>query len=564
MSFTGSLAHLPIPDVIQLLESTKKTGTLTVKNSQFEYRFGLAEGLIISVSHPDTTDSLAKIITDEKIVDEKTVLDALKMHGETGKPLLALLFEKNQINKEGSFKALSSLVIMTVVDILKWNEGSFELDVTKQDVSEEFACFRELTGQNIYISTQNTLMEALRIFDELRRDKKLDNEIFRHRVEIQQQGIDSIIISEDILGLDNIDKLERKIPDVFTGIKLTDPREAHIKKIKGSYPDLPDSYREALADYIFSLEERKKKDKLPLSVIFYSNDDFASYLINIMGTALGYFVFTTDGEENLSVILNQSINKNLKPLVIIDTTEEDRDGFSASDIKGLIKRLELSYSDLTFLKLVKPEEPFAILKNIQQEEVISIPKTEPHKANLEDTLLFYSALYTYLLRAGREAEDMLKLAELLAGLKDIQKIADLLDLSASYLGSYFKRQILFLVRKDELKVEKVIGINDINLPLSLSFEPECLLSKSLKSGKIFFGEPDDETKKVINKISELAEQQKIILIPLSGMEKTIAMIYADSCYRQFSINHIKILQNCANMALGALLYRKMFEKIKTQ
>ncbi len=564
MSFTGSLAHLPIPDVIQLLESTKKTGTLTVKNNQIEYRFGLADGLIISVSHPDTGSSLAKIMKVEQIIDENIIDDALKIHKDTNKPLLSVLFEKNQISREQSLKVLSSLVIMTVVDILKWNEGSFELDVTKQDISDEFKTLNEIKGQHIYISTQNILMEALRIYDELRRDQKLNNEIFEHETFIQTDSSGEIVISEDILGLDNIDKLEIKIPDVFSGIKVIDIREIHRKKIKEYYPEISTRDLDALVDYIISIEEKKNILTAQFSLIFYSKDGLSSYLINVIGSSLGYLVFTTDAEENLPIILNQSINKNLFPVVIIDSSSEDKNGFSPDALKRLKKQLKLNYSDISVINIVKINEPLKILENIKNEDLFSIPKPDLKQENVGETILFCNGLRSYLRKIIANENRIIKLVEILPVFKEVDKISDILDTVYGYLSSYFKRQILFLVRKDELIAEKTVGINNITTPLIFSIRAGSLIFNLLQSGKIFFGESPEDFKKDMAKIIEIPDDSKILLLPFKGLDKTLALVYADSCYEQFSLMSIKIIQGLGNLTMSSLLYRKMFEKIKTQ
>lgn len=66
MSFSGNLEHLSIVDVMQLLETTKKSGTLFVKNNGIEYRFSFANGFIVSTTHPDNLSSLAQLLSFKK------------------------------------------------------------------------------------------------------------------------------------------------------------------------------------------------------------------------------------------------------------------------------------------------------------------------------------------------------------------------------------------------------------------------------------------------------------------------------------------------------------------
>ena len=51
MSFNGDLAHLPIVDVIQLMNATRKSGILGVKGRKGQSQLVFKDGYIVSANH---------------------------------------------------------------------------------------------------------------------------------------------------------------------------------------------------------------------------------------------------------------------------------------------------------------------------------------------------------------------------------------------------------------------------------------------------------------------------------------------------------------------------------
>ncbi|MCX7771168.1 MAG: DUF4388 domain-containing protein, partial [Proteobacteria bacterium] len=280
MSFSGNLEHLPIVDVMQLLETTKKTGTLFVKNNGLEYKFGFINGFIVSTTHPDTTNSLLQLLSFKNILNQEKATKILEELQKNQKTLVAYLLEKNLIEAKSLKILLTNLVEMTVVDILTWQKGEFHLSVEETEISEEYKAFSSITKTDLYISTQNTLMEALRLFDEMRRDNLLKNGFFRHEDKQEVSESAELDITEDILGLDIIDKLERKIPDVFMGIKEVDYTQPHRKKVIENFPQIDNSKAEELINFLAKLDAQKVEKPSDYTVIYYGRDDFLSHVIN--------------------------------------------------------------------------------------------------------------------------------------------------------------------------------------------------------------------------------------------------------------------------------------------
>jgi hypothetical protein len=242
MSFTGDLEHLPIVDVIQLMHSTRKSGTLVVRCPKGESQLVFKDGYIASANHLNNSIRIGQILLESGIIGEDVLSIALKTQEKAGddrKPLIATLMEMGKINKDEAYKCLETLIERTIVEILTWSKGTFALDVTRTFISDEYRYFPESLQQEINLDTQSVLMDALRIFDEQMRDGTIEVQEFlddggpiSSPVVQQEKGSPGkSSISADDLGLADLDELDRQIPDVYLGIKDAKPVESHIRKL---------------------------------------------------------------------------------------------------------------------------------------------------------------------------------------------------------------------------------------------------------------------------------------------------------------------------------------------
>ncbi|WP_318258466.1 DUF4388 domain-containing protein [Geobacter anodireducens] len=181
MSFTGDLEHLSIVDVIQLLHATRKSGTLTVRGRKGESQLVFSGGYIISANHFDNSVRIGNILVEAGVISREVLDRALleqQRAGEGRKPLVATLLEWGSVRKEDAYRGLEALIELTVVEILTLRRGTFDLDVNRVTVSDEYRYFPEKLHEEITLHTENVLMDALRIYDEKKRDGLLVEEEF--------------------------------------------------------------------------------------------------------------------------------------------------------------------------------------------------------------------------------------------------------------------------------------------------------------------------------------------------------------------------------------------------
>lgn len=563
MSFSGNLEHLPIVDVIQLLNSTKKTGTLLVNTDILEYKIGFNDGHIVSVTHPDTNMSLIKVIKEKKIIDDITIDTVLENIKDFSRPLIVELLEKNVIDSKTALAVLQSLVELTVVDILTWDKGNFQLFVDRVELEPNFQYLSNILKGNFYISIQNTLMEALRIFDEMRRDNLLSNGIFKN---LFHKAVDSteeeIVITEDILGLDNVDKIERRIPSVFKCIDAQDFAEPHRKKVLSTFPDINRVQEDLIVNYLLRYSQNTRNIDMArrVAIILYTKDEFTSYVINTIANSMKIFIFTTDSEENLSIIMRQSLSKQLIPIIIVDCSSVDDTSYYDrvnSFKKDLINKCPI----VRFIHFVEWNNEERVLTLLKEGALAVFPKPLPIGENVDKIINFYEALVSYIEKLNfSEMEELNALSSLANKLTNVQKIAEIIDIYLDLISKDYNRCGLLVNHRDEFFLEKVKGIKIDTLPKKIILS-QSFITK-LQDENVIKGKIDREMAENFFSLLGKPEDEDILILALKGGGKLIAIIYADSPQGFNYKETYQVLQSLIGYAIDLMLFRKMFDKSK--
>ncbi|HEY5998550.1 MAG TPA: DUF4388 domain-containing protein, partial [bacterium] len=239
MSFTGDLEHLSIVDVVQLLHSTRKSGTLSVTSTKGECQLVFDDGFIISANHFDNSVRIGRILVEAGAVStedlERTLAEQAAAGDGVRKPIVAALIESGRVKKEDAYRGLETLLELTIVEVLTWTTGHFDLDVGAVTAADDYRYFPETLHQGIQFHTENVLMDALRLYDEKKRDGRfadeaeLTDESFAaafgddgapappHVAELDggEDEEDDLVLSPDDLGLEDVDRIEKRIPEVF-------------------------------------------------------------------------------------------------------------------------------------------------------------------------------------------------------------------------------------------------------------------------------------------------------------------------------------------------------------
>lgn len=222
MSFSGDLEHLSIIDIIQLLHTTRQTGTLKMAGRKGEISVAFRDGYIVGACHYDHDARIGSILTETGVISKESLEKALMLQELAGlqrKPLIATLLENSLASRDAAYRGLETLIELAIVEILTWKKGVFTLQVDEITVSDEFRYFPEHLGEALTLPTEHVLMDALRIFDEKMRDGLLQMEEEPSEAAGHQEIAAPQQLSADDLGLGDLEHVKRKLPGFHEALR---------------------------------------------------------------------------------------------------------------------------------------------------------------------------------------------------------------------------------------------------------------------------------------------------------------------------------------------------------
>lgn len=589
MSFTGDLEHLPIVDVIQLLHSTRKTGTLCLKSDKGESQLVFNDGFIVSANHVNNNIRIGRILVDNGAITKEVLDQALLQQQEAGperKPLIAMLIEGAHLKREDAYVGLESLIEMTIVEVLTWTSGSFALDVHSSVISDEYRYFPETLKQEIYMNTQSILMDALRIFDEKMRDGTLETSLFATEQQMPaaaqptaaNQGQQMVEITEDLLGLDELEHIKKKIPDVFGGLKDYDKTEVHRQKIRESIPGLSQSQHEKLLAALMAFSETKGGEceqtatqHQPLAVLVLSRDNFIKHAIGTICKHENMFVFTTDDEINIDMIVDQSLSKGLVPLLVVDSPAVEE----TEKHLALLEQKSEKYPQLSILQLTLPSDMEFPLRSLQSgaRKILHRPQlNDSREQAAEEAVTFLKSFHNYVAKSFYTPEQMMlnKFKECIHELDTLREAPDIAAVPLKLASVMFERCITLVVSQTELIAEKSIGVTSdksagLSTPLMfrLSLGEQSIFTKVIQSGGHYFGQCSDSRAmgQLFQKMPP-PRNPKILLMPIKSFGRVIAITYGDfgaGAGSPVQLDLLDIVARHAGLVLDNCIYRKKFE-----
>jgi hypothetical protein len=582
MSFAGDLEHLPIVDVIQLLHSTRKTGTLCLRSQKGESQLVFNDGYIVGANHVQNNVRIGQILVDMSAITQEQLEEALQQQRRDGverKPLIATLIEEGRINRKAAYTGLETLIEMTIVEVLTWNSGTFALDVDATVISDEYRYFPEILKQEIHMNTQNILMDALRIYDEKMRDGTLQSGAFL-AVHDPAAPEESGVITADVLGLDDLDSLDRKIPDAFLGLKEYDASEIHRQRIRETVPDLSLIDQERLLSQFLEYSDRagatpepSLTPPPPLAVIVFSNDGFITHIVSTICKHERLFVFSTDDATNLDPIIDQSFAKELVPLLVIDAPIESHGSFSAPRIHELLHQKREKYPHMAILQLVAPRDGEFPLLALQSgvRSVLTRPVREERLAFVESSITFMKTFHDNLRKnySHDDQQILSRFKECIFELDSQRSVPEVAFVVLKFASSMFERTITFVVRDDQLIAEKGFGIKGNRsagatppLLFSVPLGVPSVFQDVVRGGRHFYGQCNDAVLR--NHLhSQIAppHSPKVLLLPIKALGRVIALIYGDfgdMAGSPLQIDLLDIVARHAGLLLDNSLYRKKY------
>jgi hypothetical protein len=160
MAIEGPLQELSLSDVFQLLDLSRKTGTLTVRSDRRRYpgivRFD--RGAIVSAEYPGAGGRMGNLLLRAGKATESDIASAQAAQKERpGTPLGSMLLELGLVSEMDVKRQLRFQIQETVFELVRWTEGYFRFEETPPFDGGRVS---------LRVPTESLLMEAARRIDE--------------------------------------------------------------------------------------------------------------------------------------------------------------------------------------------------------------------------------------------------------------------------------------------------------------------------------------------------------------------------------------------------------------
>jgi hypothetical protein len=600
MAFTGDLEHLHIVDIIQLLHTTRKSGTFSVKGSRGESRIIFSNGFIVGASHLNNSVRIGTVLVRMNAVTQKDLEKALELQksaGKNRKPLISTLIELGKLTHEEATKGLRKLIEITIVELIGWTKGTFTLDTEDIAVTPECSYPISKMEQATGLDAQMVLMDALRVFDEREHNRQsgenvpsyedLFSDVISPEKATGKTGMGSVLTADD-LGLADIDHLERKMPPFSAANEIFDPVEIHRHKIRETLSDFSTEEQEAFVSFleksaatIIPLDGPPRQEGRTQALILFSEDEFIKYSVMTICKNEGVLVFSTDGEEELDRIIAQCLLIKMPPIVVFDNPETSEGILSEEEIVSLRRKVKAGYPQVLFIQMASPADYAFTLQSYNEgiRAVFPKPSKTSGKATfIEDTIKFLKTFKSYIKGSFLEQSDTgvtdnkpSRTSDRVMSIREIHEPRDISFALLQFVAEIFERSVTFIVRPAELAGERAIGIYsrkdmgpDSAARLKIPLTRSSVFRDTVESGRFFYGESDDEVlKEYLFSSIGAPLKPNIILLPMKSNGKVMTLTYGDFGRKNVEPvqpDELVILANLAGLVVENALYRKLYKK----
>ncbi len=226
MSLEGNLKDFSLPEIFRLIGSTKKTGTLHLKQDKLEGTVCFQEGEIFFATSNWNRTSLGQRLVKTGKITEKQLRQALGLQKIQKKEkqyrrLGQILVDEGYIAQDVLESTIKSQIIDTVFDLLRWDAGEYYFEPDVVPLEEDIG---------ISVNIENVIMEGARrleAWQTIKQKIRSLDEVFEMASSVAERAVEIRLKPMEWKLLCLLDG-KRTIADL---IKLLELSDFHVCKI---------------------------------------------------------------------------------------------------------------------------------------------------------------------------------------------------------------------------------------------------------------------------------------------------------------------------------------------
>ena len=160
LDLQGSVENFSLPEILQLVATTRKTGTLAIQNQNAIVMVYFKDGHISYAYGPQQTYHIGQLLKELEVLTAQQLEDAVKIQAESGTSarLGEILIDQKYISNSDLEAAVKTQIEELLYSLLSWQTGSFKFYENQLPTEEEIT---------VRLSVENVILEGLRRFDEM-------------------------------------------------------------------------------------------------------------------------------------------------------------------------------------------------------------------------------------------------------------------------------------------------------------------------------------------------------------------------------------------------------------
>jgi len=160
LDLQGNIERFTLPEILQLIASSRKSGTLGIQKDESIVMVYFKQGNIIYGYGPRQTFHLGQLLKDRGVISARQLDDAIRIQAQTenSKRLGEILVTRGFIDRADLQAVVRRQVEELLFSLLAWTSGSFKF------YEDQFPTDEEIT---VALSVENVILEGLRRLDEL-------------------------------------------------------------------------------------------------------------------------------------------------------------------------------------------------------------------------------------------------------------------------------------------------------------------------------------------------------------------------------------------------------------